>query len=233
MSDWAIQRRSPRHPIQLPLSHTPTPHRGAGARVGWTRDLSEGGACLELDERLPVHTPLHIHLQTDRGTIEVDAQVVWEVETGGSDRARGSVLHGVAFTHLASDQLQALQALLLSEGRERRCGTRLPMDLEVTCQPRGPSGSSFHGRTGDISRGGLLLRLSQAIPPGTPLDLTLHRPTGRVAAEGEIVWVEPPEKRAPGQPIRHGVRFTALGWSRALSLALLLAEPAEGPSPSN
>ena len=233
MSDWAIQRRSPRYPILLPFSHQPTSHRGAGTRVGWTRDLSEGGACLELDERLPVHTPLHIRLQTDRGAIELDAEVVWEVEEQGSGRAEGGVLHGVAFTHLAPDQLFLLRDLLLPKGHSRPAEVRVPADLPVTCQLRASAGIVLDGRTGDFSRGGLLLRLSQALPPGTPLDLTLHRPNGRVAAEGEIVWVDPPEKRAPGQPIRHGVRFTALGWSRELSLALLLAEPTEEPSPAH
>jgi hypothetical protein len=82
------------------------------------------------------------------------------------------------------------------------------------------------GRTGNGSRGGLLLRLSRVLPLGTRLELTLHPPDGPISAEGEIVWVEPPEGRSRDKPARHGLRFTALGWSRSLSLALLLAEPA-------
>ncbi len=231
MSNWPVQRRFPRYPIEIPFLflHTTTAPGSAGAGAGWTRDLSEGGACVELNECLPIPSPLHIHLQTDRGAIEIEAQVVWEAQapkggTQGSATTAGGVLHGVAFTHLAPDQLLALRALLPPHGQERRSGIRLPLDLPVTCRPKGPEGSSLQGRTGNISRGGLLLRLSQALPPGTSLELTLHRPNGRVTAEGEIVWVEPPERRTPEEPIRHGLRFNALGWSKSLSLALLLTE---------
>jgi hypothetical protein len=101
------------------------------------------------------------------------------------------------------------------------------LDLPVTCQPKDPTAGQFQGRTGDVSRGGLLLRLSQALPPGTALQLSLNRPNGRVTAEGEIVWADPPETRTSGEQIRHGLRFTALGWSRSLSLALLMIESAQ------
>jgi hypothetical protein len=229
MSDWPIQRRFPRYPIEVPFHLTTTAPGSPGGGVGWTRDLSEGGACVELNERLPVPSPLHIHLQTDRGAIEIEAQVVWEAQAPdgraqGSAQATGRALYGVAFTHLAPDQLQTLRALLRSKGQAQRAGVRLPVDVPVTCQPKAPVGSSLQGRTGNVSRGGLLLRLSQAVPPGTELELTLHPPHGQVKAEGEVVWVEPPEKRAPGESVRHGVRFTALGWSKSLSMALLLTE---------
>ena len=227
MSEWPAQRRFPRQPIHLPVLHDATSPGSTGRRAGWTRDLSEGGACLELGERLPMPGLIHIQLQTDRGAIEVEAQVVWE--TGAREEAKGEgwILHGVAFTRLSPDQLQALRDLLLSQDQDRRLGVRLPIDVPVTCQPADPTTPPLHGRTGDVSRGGLLLRLSQVLPPGTALKLALDRPNGRVTAEGEIVWVESPESRTPGEPIRHGVRFTALGWSRSLSLALLMTESAQ------
>jgi hypothetical protein len=229
MPEPMIQRRFPRYPIQLPFLHSGPASKPARTGVGWTRDLSEGGACVELDERLALPGPVHLHLQTDRGAIQLEAQVVWELERkeGGAEGdgpAEGGILHGVAFTHLTQDQLQTLRTLLFSPGQGTRAGVRLPIDLPVTCQPQAAKGSPIQGRTGDMSRGGLLLRLSQVVPPGTPLEVTLHPPQGRVTAKGEIVWVDPPEKRTPGEPIRHGLRFTALGWARSLSLALLLSE---------
>lgn len=226
MSEWPVQRRFPRYPIQLPIQHDTTSPGSTGSRTGWTRDLSEGGACLELDERLPVPSLLHLRLQTDRGAIEVEAQVVWEI--GAAERGDGErgMLHGVAFTHLSPDKLQALRDLLLSYGQDRRGGVRLPLDLPVTCQPKDPSARLLHGRTGDASRGGLLLRLSHVLPPGAALKLTVDQPNGRVAAEGEIVWVDSEANRTAREPIRHGLRFTALGWSRSLSLALLMTESA-------
>lgn len=229
MPDWAVKRQLPRYPIQLPVLHQPGATTAGGGGAGWTRNLSEGGACVELDERLPVPTSLQLRLQTEQGAIDLEAQVVWEMPAQGDKRDRptaGGVLHGVAFTRLAPDQLQALRTLLLFETEERRAGVRLPLDLAVSCEAKGAGGSQVEGRTGNISRGGLLLRLSQELSPGTVLEVTLQPTDGPVKAEGEIVWVEPPEKRTPGEPIRHGLRFTALGWSRSLSLALLLAKPA-------
>ncbi len=229
MPEWKVKRQLPRYPIQLPVLHQPGATAAGGKGVGWTRNLSEGGACVELDERLPIPSPLNLHLQTERGAIEVEAEVVWEVEAegeGGADPAERGILHGVAFTRLAPDQLQALRTLLVPEAEERRAGVRLPLDLAVTCEAKGAGGSPVQGRTENMSRGGLLLRLSQVLPSGTVWELTLHPADGPVTAEGEIVWVEPPEKRIPGEPVRHGLRFTALGWSRSLSLALLLAGPA-------
>jgi len=230
MPDVPERRQFARYPIQLPVLHDATFPGSTGSRAGWTRDLSEGGACVELDERLPAPSLLRVHLQTDRGAIEVEAQVVWEVESRESGEGKGGILHGVAFTHLSPNQLQALRGLLLSIEHERRAGIRLPLDLPVTCQPKDPTRGPLQGRIGDVSRGGLLLRLSQALPPGAELTLTLDRPSGRVTAEGEIVWADSPERRTSGEPIRHGLRFTALGWSRSLSLALLMTEPARPSS---
>jgi len=232
MAEWPAQRRFPRQPIHLPVLHDAIPPGSTDCRPGWTRDLSEGGACLELGQRLPMPCLIHIQLQTDRDAFEVEAQVVWEMESREQAKGEGGILHGVAFTHLSPDKLQALRDLLFSQGQERRAGVRLPMDLPVTCQPADPAARPLHGRTGDVSRGGLLLRLSQALPPGTALKLTLDRPKGPVTAEGEIVWVESEASRTPGEPIRHGLRFTALGWSGSLSLALLMTELDQASSPT-
>ncbi len=230
MSQWPVQRRFLRYPIQLPVLHDAASPGSAKSRAGWTRDLSEGGACLELDERLPAPSLLPIRLQTEQGAIEVEAQVVWEVETRERGETEGGILHGVAFTHLSPDQLQALRALLLSHSQGRRPGVRVPLDLPVTCQAKNPETVPLHGRTGNVGRGGLLLRLSQVLLPGTSLKLTLDRPEGQVTAEGEIVWVEPPETRISGEPIRHGMCFTALGWARSLTLALLMTGSAQASS---
>jgi len=230
MPDMCERRQFARYPVQLPVVHEATSPGFTGSRAGWTRDLSEGGACLELDERLPVPSVFRIHLQTDRGAVEVEAQVVWEVESRESGEGKGGILHGVAFTHLSQDQLQALRGLLFSIEHERRTGIRLPLDFPVTCQPKDPTAGPVQGRTGDVSRGGLLLRLSQVLAPGTALQLTLDHPNGRVTAEGEIVWAESPQRRTTGKPIRHGLRFNALGWSRSLSLALLMTESARSSS---
>ena len=142
MVDWSEQRRFARHPIQLPILHDAASPGSTEKKAGWTRNLSEGGACLELDEHVPVPSLLHLHLQTDHGAIEVDAQVVWEMEDRESGEGEAGVLHGVAFTHLSPEQLQALRGLLRSHGQDWRAGLRLPLDLPVTCEPEGATAGS-------------------------------------------------------------------------------------------
>lgn len=222
MPEASDRRQFARYLIQLPLLHKAGRPAPLKVGVGWTKNLSVGGACVELAERLQAETPLRTRLQTDQGAIDVEAHVVW---AGDPAPTGGGILHGVTFAEIAPEQLQALQALLLSKGEMRQAGVRLPLELSVTCQPKGQAGPPLQGQTGNLSRGGLLLRLPQALAPETVVELTLHTPHGPLTAEGTVVWVQPPDQGTPGEPIRHGVRFTALGWSTTLSLGLVLAEP--------
>jgi hypothetical protein len=191
--------------------------------VGWTRNLSEAGACLELAEVLSPDTPLRLRLQTDRGAIEVEARVVW---ARAANPASGVFSHGVAFTQVAPDQRQALRDLLRSKSDVRHAGVRVPLDLAVTCQGvEGGAGDSIPGRTRDIGRGGLMLRLPQALPVGTRLRVTLHAPADLLTLEGTIVWIASQERRGRRDLIGHGLRFTVLDESISHSLGSLLAEP--------
>jgi hypothetical protein len=215
------KRQFARYMIQLPLLHKAGEPSPSAVGVGWTKNLSQAGACIELAERLHKRTPLHARLQTDRGTIHVEAQVIWV----GDPAPRGGILHGVAFVEVAPEHDQALHALILSQGEVRQAGVRLPLELAVTCQPKGQPDLPVQGQTGNLSRGGLLVHLPLTLPLDTVVDLTLHTPYGPLKAEGAVVWVDPPDRRIAGEPIRHGLRFTALGWSTTLSLGLVLAEP--------
>lgn len=220
MVEWAVRRRFPRFPIKLPILYKKkAPPVRAG--VGWTRDLSEGGACLELAEPLPLGTHLSVIFQTDKGGIVVDAEVVW---VSRQETAGGGAVHGVAFTQLAPEEHQALANLLVFKGQVRQAGVRLPAEFPVTCQRKGKQDPPLQGRTGDASRAGLLLRLPEALQPGTELEISLPTARGPVAAEGVIVWVEPAETRTPGALIRHGLKFTEIGWASELALGLLLAD---------
>jgi hypothetical protein len=215
------RRRFGRYVIVLPLLHRPSGIAPSGVEVGWSRNLSEGGACVELNERLRLQAALSVRLQTDRGAIDAEALVIWASDAA---LAGGGVRHGLAFAQISPDHRQTLRDLLLAEGEMRQAGVRLPLELPVTCRPKGHALPPIRGRTGNMSRGGLLLNLPQVVPPETVLELTLHTPQGPVTAEGAIVWVEPEEQWIPGKPIRHGLRFTVLGWSTSLSLGLFLLE---------
>ena len=224
MPEWSVQRRFSRFPIVLPVLHRPKGHGAARTGVGWTRDVSGGGACVQLAEQLSPQVPLNLRLQTDRGALELEGEVAW---VGDPPKAGGGILHGVAFTHIAPDQLQTLRELIISKGKVRNAGgVRLPLEVSITCHRKGQAGTPFQGRTGNMSKGGLLLFLPQSYPPGTALEVTLHSPAGPLTAEGVVVWNKPSAGRTLGEPTPHGFRFTALGWSRALALGLLLAEAA-------
>jgi len=222
MPHWSERRRFRRYPVQLPLLHVPVLPALGKIGAGWTRSLSEGGATVELAERLRSQTSLRVRLQTNRGTIEAEAQVVW---IGGRAPQGGGILHGLAFTRIAPQHFQTLCDVLLPLAMSRNAGIRLPLDLAVTCQPANPPGPPLHGRTGNVNRGGLLLRLPRLLPPGTGLDVTLHTAKAPLTVEGVVVWVEPPEIWKPGESIGHGFQFTAPSWSTMLSLGLLLVEP--------
>jgi len=216
------QRRYPRYSLRLPLLHTARSSGTDLAEVGWTQNMGEGGACVELIERLQPQGPIRVRLQTAKGAIELEAKVIWSREAGS---AGSSILHGMAFTKIPPEQLKPLRELLLSEGPVRHAGVRWPLDIPVTCWPAEKERAPVQGRTGDIGRGGLLLRLSEALPPGTKLEVTLHTPQEPLTVFGEVAWVRETEYDSPGELISHGLRFTSLGPSLSKALGLLLAEP--------
>jgi hypothetical protein len=189
--------------------------------MGWTHNMGEGGACVELTERLQPRGPIRVRLQTAKGAIELQAKVVWSRRAGSAS----GILHGMAFTQIAPQQLESLRELFLSEGLVRHAGVRWPLDLPVTCRPEGKRETPLQGRTGEISRGGLLLLLPEAQPPGKRLEVTIHAPQEPLTVFGDVAWVEAAERRTPGELIRHGLRFTSLGPSIGSALGFLLAKP--------
>lgn len=224
VTDWALQRHYARYLVHLPFLYKANIPGSSGLEMGWTFDLSEQGACVELSQRFPPPTSLHLSLQTDRTAIDVDGEVVW----AGTPALPGGILHGVIFTSIPPDQLQALRDLLPSTGPAGSTGLRLHLDLPILCRLNGRVGPLLEGRTGDISREGLLIFLPQAIAQDTELEITLHTPTEPLTMPGKIVWVRSPENATPGEPIAHGFRFTSLRWCTPLMLASLLGKPLPG-----
>ncbi|MBI4841144.1 MAG: PilZ domain-containing protein [candidate division NC10 bacterium] len=121
MPKSSAQRRHPRHPLVLSILYKSKDPAPAKVGVGWTRDVSDGGACLELAEPLQPGTPLSVILQTDQGSLGVEGKVVW---VGGPVAGGGGVLHGVAF---------------------------LDATPELLCRPKGDAGPPLQGETGDVS----------------------------------------------------------------------------------
>ena len=221
MSEWTAKRRHPRHPIRLPVLYKVTDPAAARAGVGWSRDLSEGGACVELAEYLEPMSPLTLLLRTGEGGLELEAEVVWAAQ---SEAAGQPVLHGVSFVQLSEAQGKALNKLFTLKEHTRLQGLRLPLELPISCRPKGMTGPVMQGHTGDVSRGGLLLLLPEAIPPDFPLEITIQTRRGNVEAQGVIVWGGSKEKHAAGEMFRHGFKFTDISWPHQMTLGLLLAE---------
>jgi len=212
--------QSDRYPIQLPLLYWRKTGTRTRVGAGWTRELGERGFTAELAERFEAETPLRVRIQTDRGPIETEAKIVW---IGASTPAGAENYYGLTFTDIAPGHLQALRDLILPLSMVAHAGMRLAMDLAVTCRPKNVGGSPIKGQTGEMSRGGMLLRLPRVIAPGTVLALTLHSSNGPLALEGAVVWHQAPEDQKPGELIDHGVRFTSSTWSVSLALGFLLA----------
>jgi hypothetical protein len=218
-------RQFPRHPVQCPIRYRAPGVDTTELSAGWTRNLSEGGLGLELPERLPPATRLRLWLFTDEGSLAVEGQVVWEA---AAPQGSGGILHGVAFAPLRPEQVEALRRLISAQKMGHRAGPRFPLQCPLTGQ--GPAGP-VEGATANVSRGGLLLRLTLALPLGAPLGFSLRTPQGVINGTGEVVWVEPPAGPAAGAPISHGLRFTALGWTDAYALAVLVTDTYLVPSP--
>jgi hypothetical protein len=218
-------RRLPRHPVQIPLVYwrEADPHQ-LGA--GWTHNLCEHGVGVELDVALRPWLPIGLRLATTYGPLDLRARVIWI----GSLQVGGGMLHGLEFRQLTPQQREFLQDYVTLLQGQARVGLRFPLTLPVRCQPKSPPAPPFDGRTGDISRGGALLYLPQAVPVGSVLGVTISTVAGAAEVEGVIVWLEPPPKRTPGAAIRHGLEYILLDWPTALVLARVLAGGSPAPS---
>lgn len=217
MSSASADQRSTRYTIVVPLLYTARTSVRQRDEVGWTRNLSENGACLLLPERLPLKLSLHLRLQTDGAPFGAEGQVVWAGKPGFD-----LVRHGIDFTRISPDNRLALRDLLRSNGHVRPAGVRLAVALLATCRCRGQARPPIQGWIADISRGGLSLRLPQALPPGTDVVVTLRSPAGPLTLVGTVVWVESSRRRTSKESIRHGLQFTLLDTAVELALARLL-----------
>ncbi len=221
MFKWWPKPRGPRHPSARPSPPERRDSAVAGSGGDRLPTVSPGPAGGEVPEPLEPQVCLQVRLQTGEGGIAVVGRVLWGEEPPPGE---GGICHGVAFTHLVPKQREALREVLRSLIPGRPAGHRRPLDLPVTCWPEGASREPICGRTGDLSRGGLLLRLPRVVAPGTVLEVSLPAPAGPLQVRGMIVWAEPAGGPTPHEPIRHGFRFTAVDWPTSLVLGRLAVE---------
>jgi len=212
------RRRLPRYPVQVPMVYRKEAEpRQLG--TGWTHNLSEHGVGVELDFSLRPWLLIGLRIATTYGPLDLRARVIWI----GSLQVGGGMLHGLEFRQVTPPQREFLADFVKLLQGQARVGVRFPLDLPARCQPMSPPGPSLQGRTGNISRGGAMLYLPQAMPVGSVLGVTVRAAAGSAELDGVIVWVDPPTTRAPGAPIRHGIEFILLDWPTALALSRVLA----------
>ena len=228
MTERIEQRASLRQAVQLPIVYRVPGARTTHLEAGWTRDVSEGGIGLELPERLQTDTMVDLRVRTTRGSVRIEGQVLW---VGLPTTSTGGTPHGLAFRGVHPSDAETLQVLLAALQKMSHAGSRLPLDLAVSCEPCSAPSPSLDGRTLNVSRGGMALQLPTIVVPRTELRLTLHTTRQRLAVEGVVAWVEPESRRQPGALIAHGVQFTALDWSLALTLGAILVDQEEKPCP--
>lgn len=220
MPGGSSDRRFPRYQIVLPVSYQTLPS-GAGLPregSGWTRNLSETGACLELTQSLSVGTVLLLSLRDEGGELALEARVVW---VGYPPLPSGGTLHGVAFGEMTLHERLVLPALIRRQAGLRVQAARIPAALPVTCRALGAAGAVLQGWTGDLGREGCMLLLPEQFPVGTAISVTLTTPHGDVTATATVVWVEPSILAVMRRLTRHGVRFVEAHAIQTTMLAML------------
>lgn len=109
----AEKRALARQEIRLPFLYRLKTPISVRAGAGWTHNISEEGACIELPERLEEGAAMQILFQTDRGGLGVGVQVIWVA--GIREKGEG-LIHGVAFPGLNEEKRQALLEFVRSGG---------------------------------------------------------------------------------------------------------------------
>jgi hypothetical protein len=109
MSELAEKRQVLRSEIKLPVLYRRQAPAPIKAGVGWTHNLSDEGACLELSDRLEDRSVIQLLFQKEQGGLAIGAVVIW----AAAIRQRGEgILHGVGFPDITPDQRQAIRELL-------------------------------------------------------------------------------------------------------------------------
>jgi CheY-like chemotaxis protein len=192
-----------RYLVQLPLYYQRGRASRQGVGVGWTRNLSEGGACIELAEAFDVSAEIQLGLQTYLGGVRLPCQVVWRDMADDS----GRVLHGVKFLDLSAGCRLVLQQMLRVSSAQPHSLLRRAWEVPLVCTLRGSRGRTCDGRSGNIGPHGLLAHLPEDLPVGSDVELTCNLPhDGPLRLEGRIAWADTRDAASTGRgTTKHGI----------------------------
>ncbi|MFQ5882513.1 MAG: PilZ domain-containing protein [Candidatus Methylomirabilales bacterium] len=169
--------------------------------IGWTEELGERGACLKLQTVLLAECRLGLVIFAEPEVVEAEARVLW-VRPGGQ---RNLYYHGVEFLHLLPAYYQSLLKALPSEkSLQQQAFRRFVITLPLFCQIVRANTPPLEGKTGNISRGGVMISLPQQVPPRSKVKVALQAPQTE-PIRGKVRWVG--DSRDDSGLIRHGIEF--------------------------
>src|SRR5512138_751473 len=198
-----MRHRVPRYQVIVPARYTARTRQGPRIGRGWTRDLSETGACLQISEHLSPATPLTLVIENEAGGFTLEARVVWVGSPAGPDQSR---LHGVEFSRdCIAIAGGAVRAWLI---RRSVAVARLAAALPAVCRRTDAQSQPLDGWTADLGYGGCGLFLPEHLPVGTLVDVVLTTPGGELKTSGVIVWETGSKGSQTRHLFEHGLRFT-------------------------
>lgn len=216
-AQWSPQRRHARYALTLTAIyrvHAPSGEALPHPRPGETADVSEGGACLLLPERLAPTTPLDLMLRGEVAHYVFRATVVWAGE------GAAPIAHGVRLEALAHPDQLAWERLLFEQqqrGSER--AGRLVVDLPAHCLVGGTA-TPLPGDVQNLGAGGLMIRLPELLPVGAEVTVTIRSPLQALTLPGRVAWAQ----ARPGERPAHGVAFSDPAAGREALHQVVLAE---------
>lgn len=186
-------------------------------QIGTAKNVSEGGLLLELSEAFPLSTYLDLLIDLGHRAIRADGEVVWVKPTEGGQ----SFHHGIHLLRLDAEDGQAWFAFLTKlERSPKRTRARLSAEVPVICRLHGTPSKVLEGRTLNVSEGGTMVKLPEALPLTSAVTLTFQTLKGPMMIGGRVVWVAPGE--VPEEGIAHGLCFTGPANEQGFLLDLLI-----------
>jgi uncharacterized protein (TIGR02266 family) len=141
-----------------------------------------------------------------------DAQALEAEVVRAREHARARASERAAETEQAARRAAAARAHEAARraAAEARRREQRRVALQASVDPRSDS-NLFTGFSGDIREGGVFVATVQALPRGTPVELTVTLPEGRALhASGVVRWTRELNERQPEMMPGLGVQFTAL-----------------------
>ncbi|HET7853550.1 MAG TPA: PilZ domain-containing protein [Candidatus Methylomirabilis sp.] len=166
--------------------------------LGFTSNVSKSGLLLEVPQVIAQGATTHLRMLTRTRIAYAEAVVVWT-----SEASPGRM--GLQFTKMSRADAFAWEELLAFQGGPTpRSSVRIPIDLEVTCLV--PPNTRLRGKVENLSDGGLLVILPQAVPPRTRVSVAGPPWLVLPPVEAEVVWTRDGVQQ---ESALHGLRVIA------------------------